>query len=57
MPFHSTRTEEEALDLVFLHCRLDYEGNYRIDKTWPGQDIMAAMASARRQFNLSEGDS
>ena len=54
MPFHSTKTLEEAMNLVVLYCRLGWDGHYRILMDWSEQDILAAMTSARRTFNLEE---
>ena len=52
MPFYSVDTEEQAEDLIVLYCPLGYDKNYRIRVDWKEGDILAAMESAKRQFNL-----
>jgi hypothetical protein len=52
MPFHSTETEEEALELVVSYCRMGYDGCYRITQEWSSQDIITAMRKAAERFGL-----
>lgn len=57
MPFHSVKTEEEAKSLVIRYCRLGYDmKNYLIRRDWREGDILAAMQSAKRQFQLEVKD-
>jgi predicted alpha/beta hydrolase len=60
MPFHSVGTEQEALDVIVLHCHLGHFAylkgvrrmEYRVTKDWADDDLPAALASARRQCGL-----
>ena len=52
MPFHSTVTEEEANLLVSTFCKLGWDGYHRIRADWADGDILAAMESAKGQFQL-----
>jgi len=44
----------EAEDLILLHTRLGYDRQRRIVADWPDQDLNAALASARRRFQLED---
>lgn len=53
IPFHSVDTEQEAKDLVVLHCAINHRNRaYYIRPTWADQDLPAALAEVRKQFGL-----
>ena len=55
MPFHSTKTEQEAKELIVLHCILGLIGGkqeYCVRPTWEEGDIMSAMRTAAVAFGL-----
>ena len=53
MPFHSVETEDEAKNLITLYCRLNRtDSRHMITRDWDSDDILAAMRSAARQFQL-----
>jgi hypothetical protein len=53
VPFHSTRTIEEAEHVVVFHLHTGrHDNEYRVRRDWPDGDILAAVASAARQCGL-----
>jgi len=55
IPFAWVKTEEEAQDLIVLHCAFNQRRKvHQVRVTWSEDDIKGAVKSCRARFGFTE---